>query len=125
MPLAIFQAASVAFIADEVAVGDFGVGTIINMGLFVLSSGMSVRDILHARSTSDVPVQPADVNALETISAAPVQSGASGGLSFDPTSISAQAVVSVPADDLICPSCGTTNAMTNRFCKSCGSALSI
>ena len=125
MPLAIFQAASVAFIADEVAVGDFGVGTIINMGLFVLSSGMSVRDILHARSTSDVPVQPADVNALETVSAAPVQSGASGGLSFDPTSISAQAVVSVPADDLICPSCGTTNAMTNRFCKSCGSALSI
>ncbi len=123
MPLAIFQAASVAFIADEVAVGDFGVGTIINMGLFVLSSGMSVRDILHARSAPDAPVQPADVNALETISAAPMQSGASGDLLFDPAPISTQVAVSVPIGDLTCPSCGTTNVATSRFCKSCGSAL--
>ena len=123
MPLAIFQAASVAFIADEVAVGDLGVGTIINMGLFVLSGGMSIRDILHARSAPDAPVQPADVNALETISAAPMQSGASGDLLFDPAPISTQVAVSVPIGDLTCPSCGTTNVATSRFCKSCGSAL--
>ena len=125
MPLAIFQAASVAFIADEVAVGDLGVGTIINMGLFVLSGGMSIRDILHARSAPDAPVQPPDIDVLEAASVAPMQSGASGDLLFDPAPISTQVAVSVPIGDLTCPSCGTTNATTSRFCKSCGSALSV
>ena len=125
MPLAIFQAASVAFIADEVAVGDLGVGTIINMGLFVLSGGMSIRDILHARSAPDAPVQPPDVDVLEAVSMAPMQSGASGDLLFDPAPISTQVAVSVPIGDLTCPSCGTANATTSRFCKSCGSALSV
>ena len=125
MPLAIFQAASVAFIADEVAVGDLGVGTIINMGLFVLSGGMSIRDILHARSAPDAPVQPPDIDVLEAASVAPMQSGASGDLLFDPAPISTQVAVSVPIGDLTCPSCGTANATTSRFCKSCGSALSV
>jgi hypothetical protein len=53
-PLLVFQVGSAAFITDEIVTGDLGAGTFLNIAMFVVSAGVSVRDLLAEMKSGSV-----------------------------------------------------------------------